>query len=117
MSTKARLGAGDIEILLDGETVVLRPTLKACQAISRQADGVRGAIGRVLQYDFDAIVNVIGLGLGWEGKDLKVLPEKVYRTGMTELAAPAIRYLNIVANGGRIADGEVEDEGENPPNG
>lgn len=120
--TKARLGAGDVEIELDGETVVLRPTLKACQAISRQAEGVLGAIGRVQRYDLDTYVQVVTLGLGAEGKEAREMPGKVFRTGMMQLIGPVTRYLMIISNGGRPAvdpdgtddTGGAGEEDENP---
>lgn len=114
--TKAKLGAGNVTIELDGDEAVMKPSLKAAQTISRQAGGVRAALQAVAGLDFDTIVHVIGLGIGAEGRDLKALPEKVYSTGLAELVAPVTRYLVIIANGGRPVDDTDGGEGdENPP--
>jgi hypothetical protein len=104
-----RLGAGDVSITLDGEEKVLRPTLRAAQSISRQSGGIAAAIEAIGKVDFDALVSVIALGLGIQDhRETKDLAERVWRTGMTELSGPAIRYLAILANGGRPNEGSTE---------
>jgi hypothetical protein len=114
VTSKARLGAGNVDIELGGETLNLRPNLKAAQTISRQTGGIRAAIEAVTNFDLDAMVTVIGLGLGLDGKALKELPERIYETGMGSLVAPVTRYLVILANGGRMPDDEGG-EGEKDP--
>ena len=61
---KATIGAGDVTIILDGEPVTLKPSLRAMQTISRQAGGVIGAMQGVGRFDFDTIVLVIAQGMG-----------------------------------------------------
>ena len=113
MSKKTHVGAGNVEIELDGETCILKPSLQACQALSRMRGGISNMARAVGDLDFDAMVTVIGLGLGLSGKELKDLPERVYETGLPNLSAPLIRYLLIVANGGKPLDngGSDEDQG------
>ena len=106
--TKAKLGAGDVEMELDGETVTLRPTLKAARAISSQAGGISGAVEAVGKLDLDAVIGIVTLGLGLTGQEAREIPEKVWRTGLTELVDPVLQYLMILANGGR----PIEDGGE-----
>jgi hypothetical protein len=101
---KAQLGAGNVEIELDGEIRILKPSLQAAQAISRQKGGIMAAIRSAGDFDFDTIVNVIALGLGVSGKEARDLPEQVYSTGLPDLSGPVIRYLSIIANGGRPLD-------------
>lgn len=100
---KTSLGIGNVEITLDGEAVALRPSLKAAQTLSRQADGLMGAIERITRFDVDTLTSVIALGLDRPVKDVG---EAVWRTGVSELAPHAIRYLGILANGGRPAGSE-----------
>jgi len=100
--TKAQLGAGNVEIELAGETVTLKPTLNACQTISRQAGGVIGAIQALGRLDFDILVSVIALGLGKKPKDIE---EAVFDAGMAELNPKAIEFLTILSTGGRRSDG------------
>lgn len=106
----ARTGAGDVEITLDGEVFYLKPTLAAAMTVSRQAGGIQAAINRCVQYDFDTIRSIVALGLGQMGQGSKDLPEKIWRTGLMDLAPLCIRYLHIVANGGRPPEAEQQQE-------
>lgn len=112
---KAQLGAGNVEIEIEGETLVLRPNLKAAQTISRQTGGIRSALSSVANFDLDAISTVVALGLGLEGKVAAALPERIYDTGIGSLVAPVTRYLVILANGGRPADSAEGGEGVPDP--
>lgn len=98
---KARLGAGNVSIELDGRTVILKPTLRAAQTISRQKGGIVGAIEMVSRLDFDTIVQVVSLGSSASDRDAKDLPDRVFEAGITTLSGPIIRYLSMLANGGR----------------
>ena len=80
---KASLGAGNVVITLDGEEAVLRPSLKAAQTLSRQTDGLMGAIERVTRFDLDTLTSVIALGVD---KPSKEVAEAVWRTGVSDLA-------------------------------
>lgn len=115
-TSNARLGAGNVEIELDGEKAILRPTLRAAQTLSRQNGGISAAIQAVGSYNLDTLIEVITVGLDLKGKDANDLPDKIWRTGMVKLSAPAIRYLSILSNGGRPLGGEDGDETD-PPNG
>jgi len=115
--SKAQLGAGNVEIELDGETVVLKPSLNACQTVSRQSGGISAAVAAVGRFDFDTVVSVVTLGLGATGSDAKAIPEKVWRTGLTDLVGPVTKYLTIIANGGRPVEDAGGEEGEDPQKG
>ncbi len=114
--SKASLGAGNVEIELDGETVILKPSLNACQTISRQSGGISAAVAAVGRFDFDTVVSVVTLGLGVTGSEAKAVPEKVWRTGLTDLVGPVTKFLTIVANGGRPVDDAGGEEPADPPN-
>lgn len=109
--SKPSLGAGNVAISLDDEEAVLRPTLKAAQAISRQNGGIMSAVERVTRFDLETITSVVALGTGRETKEVA---EAVWRTGCSTLAPHVIRYLGILANGGRPADGDGGSGDENP---
>ena len=109
----AKLSAGDVEITLNGKTYVMRPTLKACLSISRQSGGILEAVRRVGSYDFDQIVAVLSAGL--EREDKEELSEEIFRNGVVTLAAPAIKFLTVIANGGAHAAAEGEGPGEKDP--
>jgi hypothetical protein len=108
--TKATLGAGDVDIELDGETVTLRPSLRAAQAISRQNGGIRGALRGVTDLDFDIITSIIAVGLGRKPAEVE---DAVYRTGLPELVEGVTTFVAVIANGGKPAKGG-EAKG-NPP--
>lgn len=105
------IGAGNVEIVLDGETYVLKPTLKAALTLTNVQGGLPALIQRCINLEINAIVEVISQGLGVTSKDL---PERVWRTGLFTLSARCIRFLNILANGGRPLDAEDDKEGGAP---
>jgi hypothetical protein len=111
-SNKPAPGAGDVPLELDGEQVVLRPTLDAALQASRIANGLTGAIDQCARYDLDTIIRVVALGLGLSGNGSKDLPDKVYRTGVHIVAGKCIRFLNVLSNGGKPI---VDDEEDAPP--
>lgn len=108
------IGSGNVTITLDGEDVVLKPSLKAAQTISKTSGGIISAVQAVGRFDFETMVTVIALGLGKTGtRDVQELAEKVYTTGVTELVEPVTKFLTIIANGGRpveTAGGEEEQD-------
>lgn len=119
----AKLGGGDVPIQLDDEELVLRPTLYAAQTISRQSGGIAGAVERVLKLDFDAVLSVISIGLGY-GPSKKApadLAERIWRTGLSDdtgsLAERAVTYLRVLSAGGRLPQKEkAEEDNQEPAN-
>ena len=108
MATKAKLGAGNVPIKINGEERVLRPSLHACQQISRATGGVMSAIEAVQRVDIDAMAAIAAIGLGLEGQAAKDLPEQMWQDGPQEFVVPLMKYLGMIANGGRPADGGEE---------
>lgn len=104
--SKATLGAGNVDIILDGETVTLRPTLRAAQTISKQAGGIMAAVQAVGRFDLEVMTSVIALGLNvTTPREINDLAERVWSTGMADLVEPVTRYLSVLANGGRPVEG------------
>jgi hypothetical protein len=112
MAPKAKLGAGNVEIKLDDHPEVLRPTLKAAQALSRRSGGFSELVNEVARFDLDAVTAVVAMGLDRQPKDVA---EAVWRTGVSELAGPVIEFIGILANGGRRPNETVGGEGEADP--
>ena len=113
MSTTS-IGAGNVQITLAGETVTLRPTLRAAQTISKQAGGIMSAVQAVARFDFETISSVIALGLNKTSPgDVQGVAEKVYETGLADLVEPVSYFLAILANGGRPVSPTGGEE--NPP--
>ncbi len=115
---RAKPGAGDVEIMLDGEKKVLRPTLAAAMAISRMNGGLAGAISRVASLDMDTMVGVVRAGLDLTDLGAKGLDEKVFRSGLgfeDGLSAPLQTYLSHLANGVRPRKAGGAHDSDNPP--
>ncbi len=100
-----RLNAGEVPINLNDEELVLKPTVRAATAISRQFDGFATARARLVAENFDSVVFILRMGLNLSDKDARDLPERVYKNGITaELLIPLINYVAILGNGGRPLD-------------
>lgn len=107
--SKPEIGAGDVEIELDGETIVLKPSLGACQALCRAPGGLYRATpydapsvaDRLTAFDLDTMALIIRAGLGLGPGAVKDLEEKIYNTGLLNLRLPLSNFVGIVANGGR----------------
>lgn len=120
-TSKPRVGAGNVMITLGGQEYPLVPTLAAAQAISREQGGIRTAIDRLAQMDFDLVCKVVRLGLGpkvvRELGGAEKIPELVYETGLIDSSGRAITkcidYLTNLSNGGRPPPTNDGDE-ENP---
>lgn len=111
--TQPEIGAGDVIVQLGEHEVVLRPTLKAAISLSSQRGGITTMVQRCLDFEFDAIHSVILAGL--EGKGSKDLPELVYSAGLINLSAICIKFLHVVANGGRPLGDDEEGAEEGGP--
>jgi hypothetical protein len=107
----AQINDGDVEVVLNGQSLVLRPTLRAMSAISSM-----GGLGKVRQalvdQEFGTVVSVIMHGANLAGtRDAKELPEAVFKNGLdASLLVPLIRYVAILANGGKPLTEDEEDE-------
>lgn len=95
------VGDNSVEIVIGGETKLLKPTFRAAKMISRKYGGYIKAIELVSNLDFDAIVYVIAQGLDLTPKGEEGLGDKVYETGMMIVAKPVVEYLTILLNGGK----------------
>lgn len=98
----AKINEGDVTITLNGDDLVLRPTLKALSAISSN-----GGLGRVRQQlvdqDFSTITSVIIHGANLAGSRTgKDIPEAVFKNGLsTELLVGLLTFVGILGNGGK----------------
>lgn len=105
-----RLNAGEVVIVLGGEERTLKPTLRAITMISSQYGGLAKARDALAVQDFQAVATVIRWGLNMPDSEARKLPEMLFETGLTvELLVPLIRYIGILANGGKpLPDDPVE---------
>lgn len=110
------IGAGNVDLVLDGQTVTLRPTLRAAQMLSKQSGGLMSAVQAVARLDIEVVTSVIAMGLNiTRPNDINDLAEKVWSTGVVELVEPVTKFLTILANGGRSVEATGGSGEPNPP--
>ena len=101
----SKITAGETLVSLDGEELVLRPTMRAMTQISRQYGGLAKARQLLVDENIDAIAFISRLGAGMSDRDAKDLGERIYRNGVTaELLVPLIKFVAILGNGGKPLD-------------
>lgn len=103
---------GDVEINLNGKVETLRPSLAAAKRVNA-AGGFANVVNRIQAADLDFYILVVAAGLGKKNADVE---EAVYRTGLPALGADVVKFVNILANGGKpfeteTSDGEAAGEG------
>lgn len=115
--SQPELGAGDVQIELDGKLVTLRPTWEACQRISKIGGGLNAVAQRISMLDMDTICEVISIGLNLNPVLSKKLPKAIFDVGLINLAGPCIDFVHIIGNGGRpiTEDEEDQDNDADPP--
>lgn len=107
----SKLNAGDVVITLNGEDRVLKPTLRALTVISSQYNGLSKARELIVAQDFAAAVFIIRQGLNLNDREAKTLPDEVYENGLNiDLLVPLLRFMGILANGGKPMPDDPVDE-------
>lgn len=105
----ARLGQGNVQLILGQESIELKPTVYAMQQISRTFGGLQGAIEKISALDINVIHEIIVLGAGNaynNAKSRQALLEKIFAAGLAgpgtdEVAERAIEYVSSLMRGGR----------------
>jgi hypothetical protein len=110
----SKLTAGDVTITLAGEQRVLHPTLRCITMLSNSYGGLAKVRDALAAQDFGAATVVIRWGLNLSDNEAKKLPEQVFATGLTaDLLVPLIRFVGILANGGKpMPDDPLEEPDE-----
>lgn len=111
----SRIDYGQVTLDLDGETIVLTPTVDAIQRINRHFGSIRQAIVHCRELDFDGLLVVIAAGAGYSPGDAKTLAEPVFRSGLVSLSEPVGEYLfhllDPLGTAGSQDDGANEGKG------
>lgn len=117
MTDKRTLGQGNVEVTLtnergEEEVVTLKPSIHAMKSLSRKYGGLGPLSKKITELDFDTIVDVLEVGLQRmpSPKARQELESIVYHSGFTDstaqLPALCIRFVNILAHGGRLPPAE-----------
>ncbi len=88
---------GDVEITLNGTVAKLRPSLGAAKRVN-SAGGFANVVSRLQAADLDFYIMVVAAGMN---KKTAEVEEAVYLTGLPALGADVVKFVNILANGGK----------------
>mgnify|MGYP001609990959 CR=1 FL=1 len=101
-SGNGKINAGEIHIVLDGEPITLRPTMRAADLISNQLGGFAKARQAIYDENRNLIVSIIRIGSGMKEEAARKLPEMLWRNGLNlKILMPLLEYLSVLNNGGR----------------
>lgn len=89
---------GTVEIVLDDETYVLKPTLGAVRAIEAYFGGLRGASQAINALSVDGCAVIIAGGAGLSGKAAEVVAEQVWQAGVLDVSVQLNAYLVALYN-------------------
>lgn len=107
----SKLNAGDVVVTINGEERTLRPTLRALTMISSQYNGLAKARELLVAQDFGAVVFIIRHGANMNDREAKTLPDEIYENGLTlDLIVPLLRFVGVLANGGKPMPDDPVDE-------
>lgn len=106
----AKVTQGQVDVVIDGTTYTLRPSLAAAQTLSRAFGGLSPLLDRLRNADLDAYVAVVVQGAGLERRDAKAMPEAIWSHGVQSLMNPCTEFVLILVNGGRPLDDDGGEE-------
>ncbi len=113
---ESKTNAGEIYLSLDGEELILKPTILAARAISRQFGGFGGALTSLGTANLDVLVAIIRIGANLDDRKARGLDEKVFAEmgradgAFGELLVKAMRFVALLQNGGRpLPDDEARE--------
>lgn len=86
------------DVAIDG-VGTLRCTLGAAKAVNNYFGGFISANDALARMDFSATCAVVAAGLG---KSVADIEETVFRAGQADIHAKVRKYLDLLANNGRV---------------
>lgn len=89
---------GNIDIVIDGNTYQLRPTLAAVRAIEARFGGLRGAASALHAVSVDGAAFIIAAGANLTDKQAEGLPEAVWQEGVAAMTPLLNDYLAALYN-------------------
>lgn len=100
-----------VEIELGGETVTLKPSLKAARMVSRisNGQGFYGVYQSIANHNFDVFAQVVKAGVTMKNTSSEDLDQMVYDAGMYKLTEPLTKFVRLLETGGRD-EAEKSDE-------
>lgn len=95
---------GEVEIEMEDEVLVLKPTPHALRTILTKCGGAQEAFRKIYLMDYQTIFDVLeaATAASYEKKvNAKVLEENIFKHGIINLVAPLTKYVNLLINGGK----------------
>lgn len=105
-------GIVDIEIG-SGTPVSLRPSLGAALALDRKYGGLGPLLAALESYRLGAAADVVQHAGGFTDRDREMVEAGVYMAGLIDLTPSLMRFVIVLANGGRALK-EAAPEGGGP---
>lgn len=97
---------GTVDVVLDGETYTLKPTLEAVRAIEAHFGGLRGASQAINSLSVDGCAVIIAGGAGLKGEAAEAVAEQVWQAGVLEVSVQLNAYLVALYNPRGTAPGK-----------
>lgn len=100
-----------VTVKLGDEEYELVPSISAMRAISSASGGFTGAFSGINRFELSVYATIIAVGCGKKTqKEIREIEETIYvNGGMMPIANTLSRYLDILMNGGKDPDVDVEE--------
>ncbi|WP_044561473.1 hypothetical protein [Azospirillum sp. B4] len=98
------LNRGEVSITLDGQDLVLKPSLGAFNVLSSKYKNYTELTLYILNNQVPDIITTLRHGLGYTDTQAKDLAGMVLRTGLDKITIPLSDYVFRLFNGGRSLD-------------
>lgn len=100
---------GEVTIVLEEDTIVLKPTPHALRTVLTECGGAREIFRKIYMLEYDVIFKVMEAGVTAsysKAPDKKNLEENIYKHGIVNLVEPLTDYVNLLINGGKLPEKE-----------
>lgn len=102
-----------VTVEVGGEELTLVPSPDAIITLSAKYDGLAPLVAKLSNLNFQAAVDTIVAGMGWEGRAAREAQQAVAQSSIIEIIPKLTEYVMILANGGRpLRDDQVEEKSD-----
>lgn len=105
---------GHVEVTLAGQSATLAPTLGCAMELCRRHGSLGELLAKLQNYDLPAAVDTVRCGLGRSEREHGAVAEEVFATGLVDLTVPLVRFVILLANGGKPMKPAEEDQSAGP---
>lgn len=95
----SRVDYGTKEVIIDGKTYTMTPTLNCVRLIKRWGLGSpMDAVEACRKFDPDSLAIVVAAGAGIGQKKIEALADAIHYEGTVNVTAPVIEFLAMLLN-------------------